>query len=94
MRHEFPIFKVRELCLPQEVGGRTVYFHWVKWYSFDGVNDPTEHAVQGPLFTKRGGDEELNALDRFSKIYHDTLLKFPPCDREKVRAERTRRKGI
>lgn len=64
--------------------------HIARWYWYDGINAPQVHCVTSAAFKDHG--EEV--LREFSHHLHAKLLQFPPCDPERVRAERAKAKSL
>ncbi len=57
-----------------------------EWYHWDGQN-LTKHSVLSPIFKDSDSLLACLAYREGSKMVQDQKLQFPPCDRDKVRAE-------
>ena len=79
-----PTWKVVEDEIPP-IGKH--FRHYAKWHSWD-CHNLTKHAVFGPIFRNRHGDQEIDAFEAFTKLFHQGLLDYPPCDPQKILDEK------
>lgn len=89
---DVPRWKVVGVDLAIPGSDHSCYRHRAAWYFYDSQN-LRKHAVEGPIFLKRGAWEEIRAMQEFSKLFHKSLLKHPPVDPHKIRAEQSKAKS-